>query len=67
MERNYFYILEIAYDGIDIREQYHLLPIEDALEITNELGIEYPRQPQTKELIVISTYFLITYKIVFPS
>lgn len=55
-------MLEIADDVIDIREQYHLRPIEDTLEIANELRIEHPRHPQIKEAIVMITDFLITYK-----
>lgn len=55
-------MLEIEDDVIDIREQYPLLPIEDTLEIANELGIEHPRHPQTEKAIVMITDFLITYK-----
>lgn len=55
-------MLEITDDVIDIREQYPLLPLKDTLEIANELGIEQPKHPQTKEPIVMTTDFLITYK-----
>ncbi|SHJ75306.1 TnsA endonuclease C terminal [Clostridium cavendishii DSM 21758] len=60
METNYFYILEYADSVIDIREQYPLLPIEETLQIANELGIEHPKNPRTNEYIVMTTDFFIT-------
>ncbi|NFH69609.1 heteromeric transposase endonuclease subunit TnsA [Clostridium botulinum] len=60
MERNYFYILEYCDDVADIREQYALLPIEETIYIANELGIEYPKNPETNENVVMTTDFLIT-------
>ncbi len=60
LERNYFYLLEFAESIIDIREQFPLLPLEETLLIAQELGIEHPTNPQTKEPIVMTTDFLIT-------
>lgn len=60
MERNYFYLLEYSDDVVDIREQFPLLPIEDTISISEELGIEHPRNPKTGEFIVMTTDFLIT-------
>ncbi|URZ04695.1 TnsA endonuclease N-terminal domain-containing protein [Clostridium felsineum] len=60
MERNYFYILEFSDKVIDIREQYPLLPIEDTILISEELGIKHPKNPETGENIVMTTDFLIT-------
>ncbi|WP_035293211.1 heteromeric transposase endonuclease subunit TnsA [Clostridium sp. KNHs214] len=60
METNYFYILEYTENVIDIREQYHLLPLEDTILIANELGIEHPKNPETGEFIVMTTDFFIT-------
>lgn len=62
LERNYFYYLDMADQVIDIREQFPLLPIEDTLIIAQELGIEHPRDPVTKEPIVMTTDFLVTVK-----
>ena len=60
MERNYFYILEFSDKVLDIREQFPLLPLEDTLSIAEELGIRHPKEPETKEDIVMTTDFLIT-------
>jgi len=62
LERNYFYYLDFADNVIDIREQFPLLPIEETIIIAKELGIEHPKNPITKELIVMTTDFLITCK-----
>ncbi|OXS75826.1 heteromeric transposase endonuclease subunit TnsA [Domibacillus enclensis] len=60
LEQNYFYLLEYSDLVIDIREQYPLLPIEETLLIAEELGIIHPRDPKTKEPIVMTTDFLVT-------
>ncbi len=60
MERNYFYLLEYSENVIDIREQYPLLPIEETLIISEELKLDHPKHPKTKENIVMTTDFLIT-------
>ncbi|MEC1158163.1 heteromeric transposase endonuclease subunit TnsA [Cytobacillus horneckiae] len=60
LERNYFYLLEYSDLVVDIREQYPLLPIEETIVITDELGIKHPVHPQTKEPIVMTTDFLVT-------
>lgn len=59
LERNYFYYLDFSDNVIDIREQYPLLPIEETILISKELGIEHPKDPKTKEDIVMTTDFLI--------
>lgn len=59
-ELNYFYLLEWSPIVTDIREQYPLLPIERTLEIAMELGIEHPKDPKSKEDIVMTTDFMIT-------
>lgn len=59
MERNYFYFLEYSDVVQDIREQFPLLPIEETMIIANELGIEHPKNPETGELIVMTTDFLV--------
>ncbi|MSR90367.1 TnsA endonuclease N-terminal domain-containing protein [Inconstantimicrobium porci] len=60
MERNYFYILEFSDKVLDIREQYPLLPIEDTIDIADELGLKHPKNPETGEDIVMTTDFLVT-------
>jgi len=60
LERNYFYLLEYSDLVADIREQFPLLPIEETLIISEELGIKHPTHPQTKEPIVMSTDFVVT-------
>ncbi|QOY37581.1 heteromeric transposase endonuclease subunit TnsA [Anaerobacillus isosaccharinicus] len=60
LERNYFYLLEYSDYVVDIREQYPLLPIEETLLIAEELGITHPRDPKTKEPIVMTTDFVST-------
>lgn len=60
MERNYFYYLDYSDQVIDIREQYPLLPLEETVLISEELGIKHPTHPDTGEYIVMTTDFLIT-------
>lgn len=60
METNYFYLLEYAENVVDIREQFPLLPLEDTVLIAEELGVQHPKNPETGELIVMTTDFLIT-------
>lgn len=62
MERNYFYYLDFADNVVDIREQFPLLPINETIMIAKELGIEHPKDPVTKEPIVMTTDFLIAFK-----
>lgn len=60
MERNYFYLTEFSDSIVDIREQYPLLPLEETLVISDELGIKHPTNPKTGEPIVMTTDFLLT-------
>lgn len=60
LEKKYFFLLDFSPKVENIREQYPLLPIEDTLLIAQELGIEHPTNPKTKELEALSTDFLIT-------
>ncbi|MBO0992592.1 TnsA endonuclease N-terminal domain-containing protein [Bacillus sp. SD088] len=62
LERNYFYLLEYSDSVVDIREQFPLLPIEETLLISDELGIKHPRDPKTQEPIVMTTDFVVTTK-----
>lgn len=60
LERNYFYLTEFSNYIVDIREQFPLLPLEETIVIAGELGIDHPNDPQTGELIVLTTDFLLT-------
>jgi len=60
LETGYFYILEWSPIARDIREQYPLLPIEETIQIANELGIKHPTDFGTKIPKVMTTDFLIT-------
>lgn len=60
LERNYFYLLEYSDLVVGIREQYHLLPVEETIVIADELGLKHPADPRTGEPIVMTTDFLVT-------
>lgn len=60
IEVDYFYGLEWSPVVTDIREQYPLLPISETLEIAAECDIRHPRNPLSKQPIVMTTDFLIT-------
>lgn len=60
LEESYFYLLDWSPVVIDIREQYPLLPLEETLEISEELGLKHPVNVKTKEPEVITTDFMIT-------
>lgn len=62
IELHYFFTLEWSENVMDIKEQYPLLPLERTLEIADSLGIEHPKDPKTKEPIVMTTDFLISLK-----
>lgn len=63
LERNYFYILEYSDIVIDIREQFPLLPLEETVLISKELGIKHSTDPKSNESIVMTTDFLVTINI----
>jgi hypothetical protein len=55
-----FYIFEWSPRIIDIREQFPLLPLEETLAISKELGVDHPASPDTGMPIVMTTDFLVT-------
>ncbi|GGG07665.1 TnsA endonuclease N-terminal domain-containing protein [Paenibacillus abyssi] len=57
-ERHYFYMLEWSDNITDIREKYPL-PIENTSDLSQRLGIKHPEDQKTKELIVMTTDFVI--------
>jgi hypothetical protein len=60
LETSYFYILDWSLSVSDIREQYPLLPLEETVEIADAIGVAHPTDPQTKQLIVMTTDFIVT-------
>lgn len=62
LETNYFLLLEWSDKVVDIREQISLRTIEETIQIAEELNIKHPTDPKTKNLIVMTTDFLITIK-----
>lgn len=59
LELAYFYILDLARSTHDIQEQIALLPWEETLMIAETFGIPHPKDPKTKEFIVMTTDFLV--------
>lgn len=59
LESNYFYLLEWSSTVTDIREQFPLLPIEETVSIAEELGIKHSNDNKTKEIVVMTTDFVI--------
>ena len=60
LEADYFWYLVWNDQIIDIREQFPLLPVEEAEAIAQTLGYEYPREPGENTRHVMTTDFLIT-------
>jgi hypothetical protein len=60
LELHYMFIFDWFSSIIDIREQFPLLPLKDTMAIAEELGINHPVDPETKELNVVTTDFVIT-------
>ncbi|BCD27115.1 MULTISPECIES: TnsA endonuclease N-terminal domain-containing protein [Bacillus] len=59
LESDYFYLLEWSSTVTDIREQFPLLPIEETVSIAEGLGIKHPNDNKTKEIVVMTTDFVI--------
>ncbi len=59
LESNYFYILEWSEKVIDIKEQYAILDIDETIEIASSLGYKHPFDPKTRNIVPITTDFLI--------
>ncbi|HEV2800971.1 MAG TPA: TnsA endonuclease N-terminal domain-containing protein [Pyrinomonadaceae bacterium] len=58
-ERRVFYIHDWREDVRDIREQYPLNQ-QETLAIADQLGVRHPRDPRTKEYIVMTSDFVFT-------
>ena len=62
LEADYFWYLIWNDNIVDIREQYPLLPVEEAEEIALHLEYKYPYEPGENTRHVMTTDFLITVK-----
>lgn len=61
LERDYFFIIQWEDSVIDIREQFPLLPSEETILISEELGIKHPAiNDKGMKKIVLTTDFVIT-------
>jgi len=59
-ELRYFFLLEWANGVIDIREQFPLLDLEDAMQIAEESSIKYPVDNKSKTPYILTSDFMIT-------
>lgn len=60
LELSYFYVLDWSDIVVDIREQYPLLPIQRTIEISKDLGVAHPKDPETNEFTPLTTDFFLT-------
>jgi hypothetical protein len=60
LELRYFFILDWSSEVLDVREQYSLLPLEETLAIAEACGVKHPKDPRTKQPIVMTTDFVVT-------
>ena len=56
----YFYLLDWSEKTMDIREQFPLLELEEAIKIADSLGIHYPYDRKSGFPYVLTSDFLIT-------
>jgi TnsA endonuclease-like protein len=59
LELKFFYTLEWRPDVHDIREQFPL-DLNETLAIANQLGVRHPRDPKTKDYVVMTSDFVTT-------
>ena len=60
LELRYFYLLDWSEKAVDIREQFPLMEISDAIEIADKCGIRYPYDNVSGFPYVLTTDFLVT-------
>lgn len=60
MELSYFYLLDWSEKVLDIREQYPLLEVDDAIEIADRAGIRYPYDNVSGFPYILTSDFFIT-------
>ena len=59
LELKFFYTREWCQKVIDIREQFPL-DLDETLAIADQLGVRHPRDPKTKDYVVMTSDFVIT-------
>lgn len=59
-ESCFFYLAEFCDSVVDIREQFPLLPLTLSVKIAKILDVKHPAHPQSKELSLMTTDFLLT-------
>ncbi|PTU67907.1 hypothetical protein DB032_19535 [Chromobacterium sp. Panama] len=62
LETNFFLIADFAPNVIDIRTQFPLLPIEQTIQIAQDMGIRHPADRKTAKWTVMTTDFLLTHQ-----
>jgi hypothetical protein len=66
LELKFFYTLEWLPDVLDIREQFPL-DLDETLAIADQLSVRHPRDPKTKDYVVMTSDFVITVRKGFVS
>ena len=61
-EKRLFYVFEWSDAIVDIREQFPLLDLDLAMSIAEEIGINYPKNPQSNTPHVLTTDFMLSVK-----
>lgn len=59
LELKVFYTFEWQPDVLDVREQFPL-DLDETLAIANRLGVRHPRDPKTKNYVVMTSDFVLT-------
>jgi hypothetical protein len=59
LELKFFYTLDWRLDVLDIREQFPLSR-DETLAIADRLGVRHPRDPKTKDYVIMTTDFVVT-------
>ncbi|WP_199784874.1 TnsA endonuclease N-terminal domain-containing protein [Nostoc sp. 'Lobaria pulmonaria (5183) cyanobiont'] len=61
-EKRLFYVFEWLDTIVDIREQFPLIDLDLAMSIAEEIGINYPKDPQSNTPRVLTTDFMLSVK-----
>ncbi|MEH2151426.1 TnsA endonuclease C-terminal domain-containing protein [Nostoc sp.] len=61
-EKRLFYVFEWSDTIVDIREQFPLIDLDLAMSIAEEIGINYPKDPQSNTARVLTTDFMLSVK-----
>ncbi|MGJ9381849.1 TnsA endonuclease N-terminal domain-containing protein [Salipaludibacillus sp. CF4.18] len=62
LELSFLFWLESMPNVLDIRERYPLLPVEETIQIADELGVKHPFDRKKQEHIVMCTDFLVEHE-----